>query len=625
LTDQARPHAAISAVLLILVILFVSACGGLGGEPRIVATAPPVTPLPEDIGHPVTPPDIANGAQIFAANCTSCHGASGAGDGELVTTNQVPPPPDFTDPDTARSVRPDDYFHIITDGKIENLMPPWRSALTESERWDVTLYVYTLAYTQEQLAEGRDLYLANCAECHGETGQGDGARAAELSRPVGNLADQIGFSALQDSAIFTIITEGQGTQMPAFGDELTDEQRQAVTEYVRSLSLANTDAIGTTLAQPEGTAEATAPSEVTITGQVTNGTAGGALPADLPVTLYILEDTPTGIKNESRTTTIDAEGNFSFTNVPADTEKSYVVSATYRDRLFTGDIVTGETLQQNPVLPLSIYELTEDPTVIKITDMNTQVDAIGEGLQVIQEIVFHNNSDRMYTNSMEVGDNRFASVVVGLPPGAAGIAFPGNQSRFVTGGEQNVVVDSIPVVPGEDHIVQLSYFVPYEDGAVIDQPVYYTLEGSVRLSVSPDTLKVTSEQLTAGESQIIQGQTYQVFTGQPALSPGDVVRFELTGRAAEVAGGGGVTSDSIPTVVIVALALVFIITVLVYVYLRQSARTPKPGDKQLLIDGLIRQIAELDNQHDAGKIDEAAYQSQRGRLKARLAELMGEE
>ena len=43
-----------------------------------------------------------------------------------------------------------------------------------------------------------------------------------------------------------------------------------------------------------------------------------------------------------------------------------------------------------------------------------------------------------------------------------------------------------------------------------------------------------------------------------------------------------------------------------------------------MIDGLIRQIAELDNQRDAGQIDEALYQSQRAQLKARLAELMAE-
>jgi hypothetical protein len=40
------------------------------------------------------------------------------------------------------------------------------------------------------------------------------------------------------------------------------------------------------------------------------------------------------------------------------------------------------------------------------------------------------------------------------------------------------------------------------------------------------------------------------------------------------------------------------------------------------IDGLIREIAELDAAYGAGEIKEAAYQKRRGRLKGRLAELI---
>ncbi len=46
------------------------------------------------------------------------------------------------------------------------------------------------------------------------------------------------------------------------------------------------------------------------------------------------------------------------------------------------------------------------------------------------------------------------------------------------------------------------------------------------------------------------------------------------------------------------------------------------GADRTLIDGLIRQIAELDAAYQKGEIAEEAYQSQRAALKARLAELM---
>src|SRR5258705_4356331 len=80
-------------ILLIIGVASLTACGGLAGEPPIVATFPPQpTSLPDtDVGYPLQPPDLARGAQVFAANCTRCHGTTGAGDGELVKYGQVAP------------------------------------------------------------------------------------------------------------------------------------------------------------------------------------------------------------------------------------------------------------------------------------------------------------------------------------------------------------------------------------------------------------------------------------------------------------------------------------------------------------------------------------------------------
>ena len=47
----------------------------------------------------------------------------------------------------------------------------------------------------------------------------------------------------------------------------------------------------------------------------------------------------------------------------------------------------------------------------------------------------------------------------------------------------------------------------------------------------------------------------------------------------------------------------------------------RSGDQQI-INILVRQVAELDADHDAGKIDDEAYTQQRNALKARLAALM---
>jgi mono/diheme cytochrome c family protein len=484
-----------------------------------------------------------------------------------------------------------------------------------------------MAYTPAQVDAGQALYEANCAECHGDSAAGDGPRASELSRPVPDLTDQNRAVSLSDAEIFNVVTEGLGPQMPAFGDDLTDEQRRAVVTYLRSLSLANTDAIG---APPEATQESTADatafvSTMTVTGQVSNGTAGGTLPGELPITLYTVIETSEGLQNTQANTTADSQGRFTFADFTVDSDASYVATTTYRERLFTSEILTGAQLAQSANIPITIYELTEDPTVIRITSATMQINGAGDGLQILQDVIFHNTSDRLYTNSLKVDETNYASVVVGLPPGAVSVAFPNNTNRYVYGQEQNVVVDTIPVLPGEDHEVQFSYFLPYDvGGAVIEQPVYYTADGVARVAVSPASLIVSGDSFVLNADETAVSSVYQVYTEDISLQAGGAIRFDLGGSTAPTQTPTGLPSNVLLIAGLV-IEIVLIGLVLYWILQRRRRKTAAPPNRQALIDGLIRQIAELDNLHEAGRVDEASYQGQRAQLKARLAELMENE
>jgi mono/diheme cytochrome c family protein len=610
-----------------LVGLLSAACGGLAGEPEIVATIPPATVTPSDRGFPESLPDLALGAQIYAERCTECHGSGGRGDGNLVVDGQVAFPGDFTDPATMRDQTPDRWFQTISNGRIENLMPPWRGALTEEQRWAVALYTYTLPYTTEQLALGGEIWDAECSECHGATGAGDGERAEEVGR-IPKLNDPVEIVFASDAEYFDAITIGADEQMPAYEETHTEAERWAAVAYARSLALDNVDVIGTQPDDPastpeaDGAAVAAAVSEGAITGQVVNGTSGGSLPDALTVTLYLLEETATGIRNETVDTMIDADGNFAFADVPLDPNRGYILSTLYRDRIFASDLITGSDIIDAPEIPLTIYDLTEDPTVINIASVEIQADAIGEGLQILQEVVFRNESDRLYTNSLEIGSGRFASVVVNLPPGAVGVGFPGSTDRFVFVEEQGSIVDTIPVVPGEDHRVLFSYFLPYEFDAIIEQQVLFNLDGAVRLRLFPDSIEITSEQITRQEPQTMEGRAYQVYSGDVTLETGDLLRYDLSGAARTVSTPiEPATASGNATIILLAglVVLVTIAGVMFYIYLKRGSSRL---NRQTLIDGLVSQIAELDADFEAGDLEEANYRSQRDQLKARLTALM---
>src|SRR5689334_12026152 len=134
---------------LILMAFLLAACGGLAGEPEIVGTVVP--PTVEPVVYPPQPSNLANGAKLFADNCTACHGKTGDGQGENVLSGKVPAMPSFLDSNHVGSKRPDEYFSMITSGNLEKLMPPWKDALTVQERWDVAMFVYTMRYQGSEL------------------------------------------------------------------------------------------------------------------------------------------------------------------------------------------------------------------------------------------------------------------------------------------------------------------------------------------------------------------------------------------------------------------------------------------------------------------------------------------
>lgn len=598
--------------------MVLAGCSGLAGEPQIVATIPPATPVPTEVGHPVTPPDIALGAAIFADRCVACHGETGAGDGALVRAGQIPNAGNFTNPATGESQRPTEWFATITNGRIENMMPPWRDALTESERWAVGMYTYTLHYDPDVVARGAELYAQHCESCHGESGRGDGPEAAELLDSPGDLTNLEIMSLNSDRVLYNIVTEGVGG-MEGFEDELPEADRWAVSYYARTLSLSNTESIGVVPAA-EATAETTAEAVPagTVSGVVTNGTVGGEVPADLEVNLFRLD---ADFNRTDFSTTIDENNAFSFSDIPIDPDSTYVVAVTYRDRVFTSSVVLGEGESLN--LPVTIYELTEDPAVLSIAGMVTRINVVDDRLEVAQVLNIANHSDRAYSTSRTAEDGRPISVAITLPPGA--VIFNDNQ-RYVLLQEQFTVLDTAPVMPGSEHVIQLIYLIDYNGGAIIEQPLNYALNGPARVLLFPSNIQLASQQLAPRGQEVLGGVSYQSYGSELNLSPGDVIRFELSGESAtsdERPEAGVVPSNNLPLIILLVIgAQVIVIGGLYWLYSRrQRGRKPISGE-QPLIDALIRQIAELDTEFEAGKLDEETYQRQRAAFKERLAALM---
>lgn len=591
-----------------LLLLLLAACSGLAGEPEIVATFARSTAPPSEPAFPAQPPDLASGAQIFQANCTRCHGTGGAGDGELVLANEVGSPGDFTQPELARDQTPQMWFETITNGRMAALMPPWRGSLSAPQRWDVALYTYTLHYTPEQIAEGEAVWNDVCTE------------NCDTLPGVGDLSDQEAMVSISDSAL--------GAALP---DAVNEDDRWAVVAYLRSRNLTNAGTTGQVVQPPAATEEAQPQAEApaagsvagAVSGAVTNGTAGSEVPEELPVTLYVWDSE---FNVTSHETTTGAGSVFTFDDITIDTTHAYAITVDYRDRRFVSDLVRGDPSNPQLELPVTIYELTEDPSVITITGLVNQITALGNSLQVVQVVNFQNTSDRVYTSSSEVNDNQYASLVLNLPPGATVIGFPNNEERFIVSEDQTTVVDTVPVLPGTGHIIQMVYLVPYEGDAIIEYPINYSLEGQVRALLLPDTLEIVNSPLEPIGPQQVGQNTYTGYGAQLALNPDDVVSYEVRGEAStvasEVAAQAPASDGGMDIVMVLALVGVGFIAAGVFVFFMRRRGS---DDSSSLIDALVRQIAELDADHEQGRINHDVYQRQRQQLKARLTELLSED
>jgi mono/diheme cytochrome c family protein len=106
-----------------------------------------------------------------------------------------------------------------------------RAAVEEEKPADLRLLRIE---TPELLALGQKQFKLNCASCHGNSGTGDGPKAATLNPPPRNFTTEKfkkGASVLQ--IYNTLATGVTGTSMPSF-DLLPEENRMAMAHYVRT-------------------------------------------------------------------------------------------------------------------------------------------------------------------------------------------------------------------------------------------------------------------------------------------------------------------------------------------------------------------------------------------------------
>jgi len=224
--------------------------------------------------RPSDPSLVAHGRFIYEKNCVPCHGVRGDGTGEMGLTVQ-PRPRNFTTGifkfrSTPSGALPtdDDLMRTIRGGLTGTAMPSFdamperdiRAAAeyvkTFSSKWSkpdnhaapVTFSRTPAWFSDEgelraRMTNGRTLFLATCAPCHGENGAGNGPAATNgLVDVWGNATTPSDLRQPQLRSgrdlrdIYRVLVTGlNGTPMPSFSESTTDEQRWEIVAFIDRL------------------------------------------------------------------------------------------------------------------------------------------------------------------------------------------------------------------------------------------------------------------------------------------------------------------------------------------------------------------------------------------------------
>ncbi|MFC7287428.1 iron permease [Herminiimonas sp. KBW02] len=108
---------------------------------------------------PTQVPDLKKGGALYQANCASCHGASGNGDGPLAKSLN-PPPIALSDKERAKERSVFSLQQIISHGVAGTSMPSF-AQLSEDDRWAIAFFASTMSYTDADRAAGKKAWTEN--------------------------------------------------------------------------------------------------------------------------------------------------------------------------------------------------------------------------------------------------------------------------------------------------------------------------------------------------------------------------------------------------------------------------------------------------------------------------------
>ncbi|MDM8519707.1 c-type cytochrome [Anaerolineales bacterium HSG6] len=546
--------------------------------------------------EPISGPSAIEGQALWSENCTPCHGQTGVGDGSTAASI-AGPLPDFTDPAFIQEVVPTDYLETIKEGRIENMMPPWKGRFSDEQIWNLIAYVLLLSTSQADLEAGQATYAQNCASCHGENGTGEET----------NLPDFQDWQSLSQQSLSVIQTAY--SQSLAHDDVATmsDDETWQTLVYLRTLAFAQPRIDGI------------------LTGQLINRTTDQPMP-DMVVKLHLLQNKA---RLETLTAQTDADGNYTFSDLPTSPLIEYMVEAVYEDIFYLSQEPASFAPAENLLaLDVEVYDTTTTDPGINITQLHYLISLSPIEIRIDQIMVVGNSGQETYIGQ----DGKTFQFT--LPAEAEGITFQNDTtgSRFVP--TDDGYTDTEPIAPGtEGASIVVTYFIPHDgDSSSLTMPISADV-GHVSALMQDQGATLTSDRLEFANKRQIQDQLYSLFTGENleggtdfALTISDLDNLTFTppggdpsapAAVASILSNGPLEQTTWLAIIMALGGLSALLAVIFYPTIYPQPENDETKQKRLLL-----MLVRLDEMAEAGELDETVYHRARAKYKAELIQVI---
>ncbi len=348
-----------------------------------------------------------------------------------------------------------------------------------------------------------------------------------------------------------------------------------------------------------------------INGQLVNKTSGGSSVADQVVTLKTsLDNSEVG----AATAKTQNDGRFVFDKLATAPGYSYEITVSYQEGDYSSNALSFAENETAKSVELVVYDSTTSSEAITVETAHTVIYAGQDSLEVMEVYLISNSSDRTYIGSGEVTAlGRRKTLDLPLPAGAIDMQYFGDLMGCCIVTIPEGFSDTMAIQPGSKEIAY-SYKIDQFPGKFTLSRTVANPMASYALLVAGEGINVESKELTARGPVDISGTTFNQFSGAD-FTPGQVISASLSGKAP--------SSHAVVLWVVLSLAVLAGAAGLVYMLRRKPLQPVAVQDEPAWgQEGLLVELAHLDDDFEAGKIAEADYQRRRAEKKAQLVRLM---